>query len=187
MFFKSFFMITDEKENEKMLKKLFGLGKKEAEQVQPQQEVVVSPITGKLVNIEEVPDPMFAQKMMGDGVAIEPTEGKAVAPVAGEIVQVFPTKHAIGLKTKGGIELLLHIGLETVNMKGEGFTAHVKEGDKVNVGDTLVEFDLDLINEKATSTITPIVITNMEAVASLEKETAAETVAGETPLLTLKL
>jgi PTS system glucose-specific IIA component len=170
-----------------MLKKLFGLGKKEASPVQPQQEVIHAPITGKLVAIEDVPDPTFGQKMMGDGVAIEPTEGKVVAPVDGEIMQVFPTKHAIGIKTKGGLELLLHIGLETVNMKGEGFTTHVKEGDKVQVGDTLVDFDLALIKEKAASTITPIVITNMDHMDSVIKESATDVVRGETPLLTVKL
>ncbi|MDT8859855.1 PTS glucose transporter subunit IIA [Alkalihalobacillus sp. MEB130] len=170
-----------------MFKKLFGIGKKEDIQVQPKEEMVVAPITGKLVAIEDVPDPMFAQKMMGDGIAIEPTIGRAVAPVSGEIVQVFPTKHAIGIKTLGGIEILLHIGLETVNMNGEGFTAYVKEGDKVKVGETLVEFDLDLIKDKATSTITPLVITNMEVVTSMSKDQVEETVAGETPLLTLKL
>jgi PTS system glucose-specific IIA component len=170
-----------------MLKKLFGLGKKEASPVQPQQEVIHAPITGKLVAIEDVPDPTFGQKMMGDGVAIEPTEGKVVAPVDGEIMQVFPTKHAIGIKTKGGLELLLHIGLETVNMKGEGFTTHVKEGDKVQVGDTLVDFDLALIKEKAASTITPIVITNMDHMDRVIKESATDVVRGETPLLTVKL
>ncbi|WP_332691258.1 PTS sugar transporter subunit IIA [Halalkalibacter lacteus] len=170
-----------------MFKKLFGLGKKEASPVQPQQEVVHAPLTGKLVAVEDVPDPTFGQKMMGDGVAIEPTEGKVVSPVAGEIMQVFPTKHAIGIKTLGGVELLIHIGLETVNMKGEGFTTHVKEGDKVQVGDALVDFDLPLIKEKAASTITPIIITNMDHIDSLIKESATDVVSGETPLFTIKL
>ncbi|TWI57958.1 PTS sugar transporter subunit IIA [Halalkalibacter nanhaiisediminis] len=170
-----------------MFKKLFGLDKKkEATPVQPQQEMVHAPLTGKLIAIEDVPDPTFSQKMMGDGFAIEPSEGKVVAPVSGEIMQVFPTKHAIGIKTPGGAEVLLHIGLETVNMKGEGFTAHVKEGDKVKLGDALVDFDLDLVKEKAASTITPVVITNMDDLDSVVKEPATETVAGETPLLTIK-
>jgi sugar PTS system EIIA component len=171
----------------KMLKKLFGLDKKEAAPVQPKQEIVHSPMTGKSVAIEAVPDPTFAEKMMGDGVAIEPTSGTVVAPVSGEIMQVFPTKHAIGIKTVGGAEILLHIGLETVNMKGEGFIAHVKEGDKVKVGDALVDFDLNLVKEKAASIITPIVVTNQDDLDSVVKETATDVVAGETPLLTLKM
>ncbi|WP_100372562.1 PTS sugar transporter subunit IIA [Bacillus sp. FJAT-45037] len=170
-----------------MLKKLFGLDKKEASPIQPTQEIVHAPMTGRLVAIEEVPDPTFAEKMMGDGIAIEPTSGKVVAPVAGEIMQVFPTKHAIGIKTTGGAEVLLHIGLETVNMKGEGFTTHVKEGDKVKVGDALVDFDLELVKEKAASIITPMVITNQDDLDSVQKEPATDVVAGETPLLTLKM
>ncbi|GAE25433.1 PTS system [Halalkalibacter wakoensis JCM 9140] len=169
-----------------MLKKLFGLGKKEEKNGQT-QEVIFAPISGELVPLENVPDPMFAQKMMGDGFAIEPSEGVALAPVSGRVIQVFPTKHAIGLKTDSGIEILLHIGLDTVNMKGDGFTSHVKEGDYVQVGDLLVEFDLELVKANATSTITPIVITNMDAVKDLHKETGLETVAGQTLLLTLKL
>jgi PTS system glucose-specific IIA component len=170
-----------------MFKKLFGLNKKEATTIQPKEEVIHAPLTGKVVPIEEVPDPTFGQKMMGDGFAIVPTEGKVVSPVSGEIMQVFPTKHAIGIKTVAGVEVLLHIGLETVNMKGEGFTAHVKEGDKVKVGDLLVEFDLELVKERAASTITPVVITNMDHIDSFVKEASTESVAGETPVLTVKL
>lgn len=123
--------------------------------------------TGDLVKISEVPDPVFAQKMMGDGFAIQPSEGTVVAPFDAEIVNVFPTKHAIGLKTTANVELLIHIGLETVNMQGEGFEVHVKEGDKVSAGDKLVTFDLDLVKEKAKSTIIPCVVTNMDSVESL--------------------
>ncbi|WP_100407036.1 PTS sugar transporter subunit IIA [Bacillus solitudinis] len=171
-----------------MFKKLFGLDKdKKAESVQPEQEIVLSPLSGRLVAIEEVPDPTFSQKMMGDGFAVEPSNGHVVSPVSGEIVQVFPTKHAIGIKTVGGLELLIHIGLETVNMKGEGFTAHIKQGDQVKTGDPLVDFDLELVKEKAVSTITPVIITNFDDVDSFEKEKAREVIAGETPLLILKL
>lgn len=123
---------------------------------------------GKAVNLTEVPDPVFAQKMMGDGFAIIPTEGKVVSPVAGEVIQVFPTKHAVGLKTASGIEVLIHIGLETVHMQGEGFEAHVQAGDMVSVGDVLVTFDLALVEEKAKSTVIPCIVTNMDAVESVE-------------------
>ena len=120
-----------------MLKKLFG--KKET------LVTVMSPITGNVVKIEDVPDQVFSQKMIGDGIGIEPTEGIVVAPMDGEIVQIFPTNHAVGIRDKNGLEILIHIGMETVAMQGEGFTGHVTQGDKVKAGDKLVSFDLDLV------------------------------------------
>ena len=144
------------------LSKLFG---KKEEQV---NEVVLSSyMKGKVVDITEVPDPVFAQKMMGDGFAIIPEEGKLVSPVAGEIIQVFPTKHAFGIKS-GDVELLIHVGLETVAMKGEGFEVAVSAGDRVEVGQTLLTYDLELVKEKAKDIITPCVVTNMDAVASID-------------------
>jgi sugar PTS system EIIA component len=164
-----------------LFNKLFG--KKDIKK----EETVVAPLTGKIVSIEEVPDPTFSQKMMGDGIAIEPTEGVVVAPVNGEVVQFFHTKHAIGIKSESGAEILIHVGLETVSMNGEGFEGHVKVGDKVKAGDKLLSFDLDLIKEKAASTITPIVITNSDAVESIDKRAASEASKGETSLLQLKM
>lgn len=164
-----------------MFNKLFG--KKEVKK----EETVIAPLTGKIVNIEEVPDPTFAQKMMGDGIAIEPTEGVVVSPVDGEIVQFFHTKHAIGIQSEAGAEILIHVGLETVSMNGEGFEGHVNVGDKVKAGDKLLSFDLDLIKEKAASTVTPIVITNGDAVESLDKRAASEAKKGETSLLQIKM
>ncbi|MGN1387063.1 MAG: PTS glucose transporter subunit IIA [Bacillus sp. (in: firmicutes)] len=162
-------------------KKLFG--KKEQT---PMNGVLVAPATGKLVALEEVPDPVFSQKMMGDGLAFNPTEGEIVAPVDAEVIQVFPTKHAIGLKTKNNIEILIHIGLETVSMNGEGFEAFVKEGDQVKKGQKLITFDLDLIREKAKSTITPVVITNFaDVVEKLEKTTTEALTKGETSFMTV--
>jgi sugar PTS system EIIA component len=164
-----------------LFNKLFG--KKDIKK----EETVVAPLTGKIVSIEEVPDPTFSQKMMGDGIAIEPTEGVIVAPVNGEVVQFFHTKHAIGIKSESGAEILIHVGLETVSMNGEGFEGHVKVGDKVKAGDKLLSFDLELIKEKAASTITPIVITNSDAVESIDKRAASEALKGETSLLQLKM
>lgn len=126
-------------------------------------------VSGTIVKLEDVPDPVFSEKMMGDGIAIEPIEGKIVSPVDGEIIQVFPTKHAIGIKTNNGVEILIHIGLETVAMNGEGFNAHVSQGEKVRVGDSLVTFDLELVKEKAKSTIIPIIITNTDKMEKIEK------------------
>ncbi|MEB1806363.1 MAG: PTS glucose transporter subunit IIA [Bacillaceae bacterium] len=162
-----------------MLKKLFGLDKKKEI---PTEEVLHSPMNGTYVKVEDVPDPTFAQKMIGDGFAVEPSNGEVVSPVEGEIIQVFPTKHAIGIRSLSGAEVLIHIGIETVNMKGEGFEVFVKEGDKVQVGTKLVEFSLDLIKEKAASTITPIVITNADQLQSLKLEPVSEVVAGKTPI-----
>ncbi|GIN10695.1 putative phosphotransferase enzyme IIA component YpqE [Shouchella clausii] len=163
-----------------MFKKLFG--KKETA---PAEETVTSPVNGRIVPIEEVPDPTFGQKMIGDGLAVEPTDGHIVAPISGKIVQVFPTKHAFGIETASGAELLVHIGLETVAMNGEGFTAHVKEGDNISVGDPIIDFDLELVKAKAAHTITPVVLTNPDRY-SLEKQQNSEAIAGKTALFTIK-
>ncbi|WP_026699977.1 glucose-specific PTS transporter subunit IIBC [Salibacterium aidingense] len=116
---------------------------------------------GTLMSIEEVPDDVFSGKMMGDGFAIQPQNGEFVSPAAGTINNVFPTKHAVGIKTAEGLEILVHIGLDTVNMKGEGFDVHVNEGEEVKQGQLLVTADLSLIEEQAKSTITPVVFTNL--------------------------
>ncbi|MBP3952410.1 glucose-specific PTS transporter subunit IIBC [Bacillus suaedae] len=120
-----------------------------------------APLEGKVLPITEVPDQVFAGKMMGDGFAIEPTAGKVVSPVNGEIVNLFPTKHAIGILSEEGKEILIHVGLDTVNLKGEGFETLVEQGDKVKQGQELLNFNLDYIKENATSIITPIVFTNL--------------------------
>lgn len=163
-----------------MLDKLFGKKKKITE------EQIFASVDGQFVAIEEVPDPTFAQKMMGDGVAIQPANGNVVAPIEGEVISVFPTKHAVGLRGRSGIELLIHIGIETVSMNGEGFEAHVKAGDKVKPGQPLITFDLDLVNEKAVSSVIPMVVTNMERVDSFEKASVTDLKAGETTLALVK-
>jgi PTS system glucose-specific IIA component len=165
-----------------MLKKLFG--KKTEKQT---EETVYAPLTGRLLNLKDVPDPVFSQKMMGDGMAIEPSEGILVSPVEGEIIQLFHTKHAIGIKSLTGMEILLHIGLETVAMNGEGFEAFVKEGDKVKPGDKLITFDLDLIKEKAASTITPIIITNGDIIENVEKSPLGEVKGGSDKVFEIKV
>ncbi|MFT8321451.1 MAG: PTS glucose transporter subunit IIA [Bacillus sp. (in: firmicutes)] len=147
-----------------MLKNLFR-----KKPIQEAQEVLYAPLSGKVIPIEEVPDPVFANKMMGEGLAIIPTEGNIAAPIDGEVVQIFHTKHAIGLQSKKGLEILIHIGLETVNLKGEGFTIHVKEGDKVSKGDLLVTFDIDFLKQSGKDIVTPMIITNSEdKLSSLE-------------------
>jgi PTS system glucose-specific IIA component len=152
----------------------------------PQKEIdIYAPISGKVLSLEEVPDPVFSEKMMGDGMAIEPSDGKVVAPIDGDIIQIFPTKHAVGIKAANGAEILIHIGLETVSMKGEGFESHVSQGDKVKKGDLLVTFDLNLVREKANSTITPVILTNGNMIENIEKKGNDIVTAGEDVLLTV--
>lgn len=131
--------------------------------------MVVSPVMGEVIDISEVPDPVFSEKMLGDGVAILPIEGIVRSPIAGEVIHIMDTKHAIGLKSANGVELLIHVGIDTVQMNGEGFEVLVSQGDRVKVGDILLTFNLDLVKAKAKSTVTPIVITNMESIKGLEK------------------
>ena len=150
-------------------------------------ETIFAPVNGKTTALENVPDPTFSEKMMGDGLAIEPTDGKFVSPVDGEVILTFPTQHAIGIKSKSGVELLIHIGLETVHMDGEGFDVYVKQGDQVKVGDPLITFDLQLIKEKAASHITPVIITNGDMVSSYGKTSDTTVIAGESNLLELSL
>ncbi|MFD1020610.1 glucose-specific PTS transporter subunit IIBC [Thalassobacillus hwangdonensis] len=121
-----------------------------------------SPMKGKVMPITEVPDQVFSGKMMGDGFAIEPTDGQVVSPVDGKVLNVFPTKHAIGLQADNGMEILIHIGIDTVKLKGEGFEAMIEEGDEVKRGQALMNVDLDYVKENAPSIITPIVFTNLK-------------------------
>ena len=164
-----------------MLGKLFGKKGKLKE------EIVVAPISGILFQLEEVPDPVFAGKMVGEGIAIEPSEGLVVAPFDGEVVQLFPTLHAIGLRTKSGLEILIHIGLETVSLEGEGFEAFVKQGDQVKMGDKLIAFDMAIIKEKASSTVTPVILTNGDIIESFDLSTESTVSAGESTLITVHL
>ncbi|MED1467078.1 PTS glucose transporter subunit IIA [Bacillus salipaludis] len=119
------------------------------------------PLEGQVVSIETVPDPVFSQKMMGDGFAILPSNGTVISPVDGEVLSIFPTKHAVSLKDRNGREILIHIGLDTVILKGEGFTTFVKDGQRVKKGQKLIEVDFESIKNKVPSIITPIIFTNL--------------------------
>jgi len=123
-------------------------------------EDIVSPIAGEIIALTEVPDQVFASESMGKGVGIVPSNGRAVSPVNGVVTTLFKTKHAIGITSDNGAEILIHIGMDTVQLEGKHFTAHVKQGDKVNVGDLLLEFDLDSIKNAGFQLITPVIITN---------------------------
>ncbi|MBL0431467.1 glucose-specific PTS transporter subunit IIBC [Staphylococcus aureus] len=121
--------------------------------------IVHAPLTGEVTPLSEVPDQVFSEKMMGDGIAIKPSQGEVRAPFNGKVQMIFPTKHAIGLVSDSGLELLIHIGLDTVKLNGEGFTLHVEKGQEVKQGDLLINFDLDYIRNHAKSDITPIIVT----------------------------
>ena len=149
-------------------------------------EEVYSVADGQVVALEQVKDPVFAQKMMGDGFAVEPANGNIVSPVSGTVSSIFPTKHALGLVTEAGLEVLVHIGLDTVSLEGKPFTVHVAEGQKVVAGDLLVTADLDAIREAGRETSTIVVFTNADAIQSVKLEQigshAAKTVVAKVEL-----
>ncbi|HWO74581.1 MAG TPA: glucose-specific PTS transporter subunit IIBC [Bacillus sp. (in: firmicutes)] len=126
-----------------------------------QEDKIVAPMEGIIHPLEDVPDAVFSQKMMGDGFAVEPILGMVVSPVDGKIINVFPTKHAIGIQSVTGKEILVHIGINTVELKGEPFEVFVKEGDQVSAGQKIAQANLTIIKEKATSTMTPVIFTNL--------------------------
>ena len=149
-------------------------------------EEVYSVADGQVVELEQVKDPVFSQKMMGDGFAVEPENGNIVSPVSGTVSSVFPTKHALGIVTEAGLEVLVHIGLDTVSLEGKPFTVHVAEGQKVAAGDLLVTADLDAIRAAGRETSTIVVFTNGDVIKSVNLEQtgshAAKTVVAKVEL-----
>ena len=141
---------------------------------------------GEVINIEDVKDPVFSQKMMGDGFAVEPENGHIVSPVAGKVTSVFPTKHALGLVTDNGLEVLVHIGLDTVSLEGKPFEVKVSEGQTVAAGDLLVEADLDAIRAAGRETSTIVVFTNADAIKSVKVEHTGK-LAANAPVTTVEL
>lgn len=148
------------------------------------REVVFSPLKGEVKALSEVNDKVFSTGAMGKGIAIEPIEGKAVAPVNGVVTMLFPTKHAIGITSDDGAEILIHIGIDTVSLEGKHYTAHVKQGDKVVQGELLVSFDIVKIKEEGYLVITPVIITNSDNYLDVV-ETREKTVEKESELVTL--
>lgn len=160
--------------------KLFGSKENKSVEVE-----IYAPISGEIVNIEDVPDVVFSEKIVGDGVAVRPIGNKIVAPVDGVIGKIFETNHAFSMESKEGVELFVHFGIDTVELKGEGFTRIAQEGQSVKSGDTVIEFDLALLESKAKSVLTPIVISNMDEISCIVKK-SGEVVAGESVVLALK-
>ncbi|TLG72991.1 PTS sugar transporter subunit IIA [Culicoidibacter larvae] len=138
-----------------------GLFDKFKKQPESTPTTLAAVMDGEIKPITEAPDPVFSQKMMGDGYVVFPTAGVVVSPVDGKIETVFPTKHAVGITSNDGLEIIIHIGLDTVQLNGEGFEVFVAAGDKVTKGQKLVEVDLATIGSKVPSTATPVVITNL--------------------------
>ena len=143
---------------------------------------IIEPLSGVIVNIADVPDVVFAEKIIGDGVAIKPAGNKMVAPVNGIIGKILEQNHAFSIESDDGIELFIHFGIDTEELKGEGFKRVATEGQVVKVGDTIIEFDLALLEEKAKSTLTPVIISNMDEIKELNKLSGSVSV-GETPIL----
>ncbi len=128
---------------------------------------LMMPIEGQVISIEAVPDPAFSQKMLGDGFAIKPNSGNVYSPVSGKIVQRFPTNHAIGIESTEGLEVLIHFGINTVELNGEGFKNHVEVGDYIEAGDLLLTVDIDYVKDHEKSLITPIVFTKSDQIKKI--------------------
>ncbi len=133
---------------------------KDGQQIANKETVVNSPLEGKVIPLQEVSDPTFAEGLLGKGIAVEPTNGEVIAPFNGSIESLFQTKHAIGLRSEQGLELLIHIGLDTVNLEGKHFEAHVEQGQAVKQGELLITFDIDKIKDAGYPTVTPVIVTN---------------------------
>lgn len=142
---------------------MFGLFKKKKTEY-----LLGAPAKGKAVPLSEVNDPTFSEGMLGQGVAVIPSEGKIYAPIDGEVGMVFDTLHAVSLTADCGAEVLIHVGLDTVKMNGDGFVGHVQAGDKVKKGDLLLEVDLEKVKAAGYDTITPMLICNTDDYASVE-------------------
>ncbi|WP_342552277.1 beta-glucoside-specific PTS transporter subunit IIABC [Paenibacillus sp. FSL R7-0652] len=151
------------------------------EETKAQDEQVFSPITGEVRPLSEVPDPAFSEEIMGKGYAIQPSEGRVVSPINGTVFSLSKSGHAIGLVSDTGAEMLIHIGIDTVKLKGQFFSPKVQAGAKVSVGDVLMEFDREEIEKAGYTTITPVIITNMHQYASIES--AGRTTVKEQELL----
>lgn len=149
--------------------------------------VLIAPISGKVIDLSKVPDEVFAQKMAGDGVAIDPTGNIIVAPADGILTLIFRTNHAFAMTLASGIEILVHIGIDTVGLQGEGFKRIATEGAKVKAGDPIIKIDRDFLLSKGVSLITPILITNMDKIISLNIETNKVVDHGKDSILSYKL
>lgn len=162
---------------------MFGFFKKKKQENDTNILSFVAPVKGKTLPLEEVPDPVFAQKIVGDGVAIIPEDDVIAAPVDGELVLVLDTKHAFAMKLDNGIEILVHIGLDTVSLNGNGFEQLVESGKRVKAGTPIIKIDREFIKSKGLSLITPVLITNADILVSITALENIDTIVGETVIL----
>lgn len=162
------------------LKKWFGgeeeSGKKE----------LLAPVSGKAIPMSQVEDPTFSQEILGKGTAILPTDGRVVAPADGVVSMVFETKHAVSMTTDSGAEVIIHVGLDTVQLKGKYFTAHAAAGDQVKAGDLLLEFDREQIAQAGYDVTVPVIICNTPQFPRMVCKSGMDVKAGETPLILLE-
>lgn len=143
----------------------------------------VAPVTGKTIDLSDIPDPVFAQKMAGDGLGIDSTGDVIVAPCDGDLTLVFKTKHAFAMTLENDIEILVHIGIETVSLNGEGFEQLVEQGTTVKAGTPIIKIDREFIKSKGLSLVTPVLITNPDITKSIDTKIGIDVVAGETTVL----
>ncbi len=141
---------------------MFGLFKRK-------QREILSPVDGQVIDISEVPDAVFSQKMVGDGVAVRPAGDTFCAPISGKVTKIFSTDHAFSIKSDKDLEVMVHIGLETVALDGKGFERLVEEGSEVNAGDAIIKVDLPYLEAHAKSTLTPVIMTEESDVKEIEK------------------
>lgn len=149
---------------------------------------IMAPITGQVVGLDQVPDPAFAGKMMGEGTAIEPAEGKMYAPFDGKVAQLIKSKHAVILEHESGVQVLIHVGIDTVSLKGSAFSPAVQTRDKVKQGQLIMEFDLDMIREAGLPIISPVIVPDgIDAVQTVQVHESSGVTAGRDTILTIKL
>ncbi|PPI88908.1 PTS glucose transporter subunit IIA [Candidatus Pantoea edessiphila] len=164
-----------------LFSKLFGETKSKDKVIN-----IIAPLSGKITDIEDVPDVVFSEKIIGDGIAIQPSGNKMVAPVNGKIGKIFETNHAFSIISNDGIELFVHFGIDTVELKGDGFKRIAKEGQEIKIGQTIIEFDLPFLERKVKSTITPVVISNMDNIKELIK-LSGRVIVGETKIISMTI
>ncbi|GJM71900.1 hypothetical protein HMSSN036_41160 [Paenibacillus macerans] len=151
---------------------------KPAQEARLEEEMIASPMTGRILPLSAVKDEAFSSEAMGKGAAIEPAEGKVYAPVGGTVTAAVRTGHALGILSDSGAELLIHIGMDTVKLKGQYFTKHVQEGDRIEQGQLLVEFDLEAVQAAGYAVTTPIVVTNTDRYKQLNVTDELQIIAG---------
>lgn len=143
---------------------------------------IVAPVSGRVVGLDQLPDPVFRDRMLGDGIAIDPEEGRAVSPIAGEVAALFPTGHAVAVRTEAGLETLVHLGIDSVHLAAV-FTALAVQGQQVAAGEPLVQFDLERLRREARSPLTPVVVTGLPEGWAVQRTAADRVVAGKDVVL----